>query len=199
MKSPFIFLATALLAAPAAVSAQDNSENQLQGLHFGIDATRDSNEVSQPTSTTEASRKGFGGRVHAGYDLVLGNFLLVGAEVGVGLGGRTVDQLSLTAPGRYKADPGLSYDATARAGITPTNGLVVYGRGGYRWLRVEESVVDQAAGNFSNTITQKGFTYGGGIELALSENLAVRAEYNRTNFDQDFKQSKISVGALVRF
>lgn len=198
MKTSPLAIAAALLFSPAAVVAQDD-ENRLNGPHIGIEAVRDSNEASQPISTREASRKGYGGRAHVGYDAVLGNVILAGVEIGAGIGGKTVDQASLVTPGRYKVDPGLSYDATARLGISPVNGLALYGRAGYRWLKTEQSVTGQTTGNFTRKETEKGFTYGGGIEYAATENFSLRAEFNRTKYSDDLRQNKISVGASIRF
>lgn len=199
MKHIHVTLAVALLAAPTSAFAQDGDENLLQGPHIGISVVRDSNEANQPTSTTDVSRNGFGGRLHAGYDAVLGGIVLVGAEIGAGLGAKTVDQTSLVTPGRYRVNPGLTYDATARLGISPANGLAIYGRAGYRWLRTEQSISGQATGNFSRKVTEKGLTYGGGIEFAVSENFSLRGEFNRTKFSKDLRQSKISLGASMRF
>jgi outer membrane immunogenic protein len=199
MKNVPLIMIAALLIMPAAAQAQDGDENRLQGPHIGIEAMRDSNKASQPASTREASRKGYGGRAHIGYDAVLGNVILAGVEIGAGIGGRTIDQASLVTPGRYKVDPGLSYDATARLGISPVNGLALYGRAGYRWLKTEQSVTGQTTGNFTRKETEKGLTYGGGIEFAATENISFRAEYNRTKFNDDLRQSKISLGASFRF
>jgi outer membrane immunogenic protein len=186
------------LVVPEAAQAQDADRSPLAGPHIGIDVVRDSLEANQPTSTRQANRNGFGGRINAGYDVVLGNIALIGAEIGVGTGGRTVDQASL-AGGRYRVDPGLTYDATARIGIAPGGKFAVYGRAGYRWLRTEQSVTGQTAGNFSRKVTEKGFTYGAGAEYAISDNFSLRAEFNRTKFSPDLRQNKISVGAAIRF
>ena len=199
MKKIPLFLVAMALVSPVAANAQDADDNRLQGPHIGIEAVRDSNEASQATSTREASRKGYGSRVHAGYDAVLGNVVLVGAEIGVGLGGKTIDQASLVTPGRFKVDPGLSYDATGRIGITPTDGLAFYGRAGYRWLKTEQSVTGQTTGNFSRKETEKGFTYGGGMEFAATEYLSLRAEFNHTKYSDDLRQNKMSIGASIRF
>ncbi|OAN98189.1 hypothetical protein A8B75_19890 [Sphingomonadales bacterium EhC05] len=192
-------LATLLFVSPIQAFAASGDENMLQGPHVGIDVVRDANEARQPTSTSNASRSGFGGRVHVGYDAVIGDVILVGAEIGFGLGGKTIDQASFVQPGRYKVNPGLTYDATARLGFSPVNGLAVYGRGGYRWLRTEESVAGQTSDNISRKQTEKGFTYGGGVELALSEKFSLRAEFNRTKFNKNLRQNKVSLGASIRF
>lgn len=199
MKTSPLAIVAALLFFPTSAFAQDGDDNRLQGLHIGIEAVRDANEVSQPSSTREASRKGYGGRAHIGYDAVLGNVILAGIEIGGGLGGKNVDQASLVTPGRYTVNPGLSYDASARLGISPVNGLAIYGRAGYRWLKTEQSITGQTTGNFTRKETEKGLTYGGGIEYAATENFSLRAEFNRTKYSNDLRQNKISLGASIRF
>jgi outer membrane immunogenic protein len=191
-------IAFALLFAASPAFAQDGDRPSLSGPHIGIDAVRDSLEANQPTSRIDKSRKGFGGRAHVGYDAVLGGMALIGGEIGIGTGGRTIDQVSLGG-GRYKVNPGLTYDATARIGIAPGGRFALYGRTGYRWLKTEQSITGQTIGNFNRKLTEKGFTYGGGAEAAISGNLSVRAEFNRTKFSRDLRQNKISIGASLRF
>jgi outer membrane immunogenic protein len=146
-----------------------------------------------------ANRNGFGLRGFAGYDMAIGNVAIIGGEIGIGKGGRTSDQASLIAGGRYRVDPGITYDATARIGFMPVENLMVYGRGGYRWLETKRVISGQATGNGTTKVTEKGFTYGGGLEYAVTPNIGLRAEFNRTNYDRNFKQNKVSVGANFRF
>lgn len=187
-----------LLLTPLTAHAQDQEPSDLSGFHIGVDVSRDSLRANQPTSTRQQSRQGIGGRANVGYDAVIGNVVLVGAEIGVGTGGRTVDQASL-AGGRYLVNPGLTYDATARLGIAPGGSFALYGRAGYRWLRTDQSVTGQTTGNATRKVTERGFTYGAGIEYAASKNFSLRAEYNRTKFNDNLRQNKISIGAAVRF
>ncbi|MFM9976983.1 MAG: outer membrane protein [Sphingomonadaceae bacterium] len=199
MKSTHFLIAAALLAVPNVASAEESGRNPLSGVKVGVEATRDSNRVRQAGGTLDANRNGFGVRGFAGYDAAIGSLVVVGAELGIGTGGKTTDQAALLAGGRYRVDPGFTYDATARLGFAPAKGFMIYGRSGYRWLRTRRTVAGQATGNGVSRVTEKGFTYGGGVEAAITENFALRAEFNRTNFDRNFKQNKVSVGASLRF
>lgn len=198
MKTLFLS-AAALLALPAMAHAQDGERNPFAGPKIGVEATRDANQIRQTGGTVDAKRNGFGVRGFAGYDAAIGSAVILGAEIGVGKGGRTSDAASLVAPGRYRVDPGLTYDVTARAGIAPTDAVLLYGRAGYRWLQTKRSISGQTTGNGTTKVTEKGFTYGGGLEVAVAPGFGLRAEFNRTNFDRNFKQNRVSVGALVRF
>lgn len=198
MKKFFAAMVAAAALMPVAAQAQDAERHALAGAHIGVDVAYDWLKANQPTSTRTASRNGFGGRVNVGYDAVLGGAALIGAEIGIGTGGRTVDQASL-AGGRYQVNPGLTYDATARLGFAPDDSFAVYGRAGYRWLKTEQSVTGQALDNFTRKVTEKGFTYGVGAEFAVSPNFSLRAEFNRTKFSKDLRQNKVSLGAAIRF
>ena len=202
MKMIATLIAATLIIAPGAAFAQDTGDARFKGGFVGIEVGRDSHEVRQPGAPTTrdgVDRKGINGRVFAGYDLNLGGVAVLGVEAGIGKGGRTVRQNSLVAPGRYAVDPGLGYDATGRIGFTPTSSVLVYGRGGYRWLRTQRIISGQATGNGTSKLTEKGWTYGGGAEFALGQNFSIRAEYDRTSYSKDFKSSKIAVGAAIRF
>jgi outer membrane immunogenic protein len=203
VKAVTLSAAAALLAvssiAHAGEGENQNERNPLSGPKVGIEVTRDSNQVRQTGGSLDANRNGFGVRGFAGYDAAIGKMAIVGAEIGIGKGGRTTDQASLVAGGRYRVDPGFTYDITARAGVIPTEGLLLYGRAGYRWLETKRSITGQVTGNGDTKITEKGFTYGGGVEYALNPNIGLRAEFNRTNYDRNVTQNKVSMGASFRF
>lgn len=189
--------ASALYAVPAAAQDRD----PFNGPHVGIELTRDSNQATQagaPLKPEGRDRKGLAVRGHVGYDFSLAGVAVAGVEAGIGTGGRTVSQPSL-AGGTYRLDPALTYDLTARAGFVPTEGVLVYGRGGYRWLKTRRIIADQLTGNGVDKVTEKGFTYGGGLEYAATQAVSLRAEFMRTNFDRRLTQNKVALGLSYRF
>jgi opacity protein-like surface antigen len=197
MKSIILVPVAALALSPIAAHAQNGDfDVNFDGPKVGLEVSRARTtlEVAPPAgrTETETSRDGVGYRAFAGYDLQVDRFV-VGAELGIGGGARTVSQAGRN--GTVTVDPGLSFDATARAGVAIIPELLVYGRGGYRWLRTETKIGTAAA----TDVTEKGFTYGGGMELALSPNLSLRAEYNRTDLSPDLRDNRIAAGATIRF
>jgi outer membrane immunogenic protein len=199
MKNIVTGMAALALLAPVIAQAGEGDRNPLSGPKVGVEVTRDANQIRQVGGTLDANRNGIGVRGFAGYDMAIGNVAIIGGEIGIGKGGRTSDQASLLAGGRYRVDPGITYDATARIGFIPVDNLMVYGRGGYRWLETKRVISGQATGNGTTKVTEKGFTFGGGLEYAVTPNIGLRAEFNRTNYDRNFKQNKVSIGANFRF
>lgn len=198
MKSLYRFYLAAFLTLPSLAHAQDAERTPFSGPHIAVEANSDFNEAQQTPTSPARKRSGYGARGAAGYDAALGKKVIVGAEFGFGTGGRTLRLPSL-AGGIYSVNPGVTYDLTGRAGIAPIDKLLIYGRGGYRWLKTRQSITGQSTGNTSFKLTEKGFTFGMGVEAALTRNISLRAEFDRTNYSKNFSQNKAAFGAVIRF
>jgi len=199
-----LFLAgTALLMLVPAFAFADTDAETFTGAKVGVDISRVRTSLrgdpGNVGATEKGARNGVGYRGYVGYDLQLGNTFVVGAEAGIGGGGRAVTQTGTA--GRYTVDPGLTYDLSARAGIVPTAGLLLYDRVGYRWLRTDQKTVPSLAnaGTISNRRTEGAVTYGAGAEILVSPSLSLRAEYNRTPYSRNFKANALSIGGAFRF
>lgn len=199
MKKIALIALAAAATFPAAAMAQ-SAERPFTGAHVGVEASLDRlsvrNNPGQIGSTMRAKRDGVGYRIHAGYDVDLGG-PVIGVEAGIGGGGRTVIQTGTT--GRYSVDPGTRYDMSARAGIALGGAALIYGRGGYEWLKTDRTVAPNGSAGVTTGRTERGFLYGGGVEVAVTRNFSLRAEYDRANLSRDLRQSRISLGASVRF
>ncbi|WP_295528589.1 outer membrane beta-barrel protein [Novosphingobium sp. Chol11] len=185
---------------PGFALAEDNTET-FTGARIGVDVSRVRTSLRGDPGNIGATEKnawnGVGYRGFVGYDLQLANMFVVGAEAGIGGGGRAVTQ---TGPaGRYTVDPGLTYDISARAGIVAAPGLLLYGRVGYRWLRTDQKTALANAGTNSNRRTEGSVTYGAGAEVLVSPSFSVRAEYNRTPYSGNLKANALSIGGAFRF
>lgn len=201
-------LVAATLALPFAAHAQDRrmqpqrEASPFNGAHVTVEVGRNDTRARQPGApvSSDGARKAGLGKVRGaiGYDAAIGTSLLIGAEAGVGMGGRAFSQPSIGG-GQYRFSPGFSYDLTARAGLMPVTNLLIYGRGGYRWMRNKEEISGQTIGNRIIKDTDGGWTYGGGVEFALTPDFSVRGEYNRTNFDKNLRQNRLSLGGSLRF
>ena len=64
-----------------------------------------------------------------------------------------------------------------RLGMTPADKWLVYATGGFAVAGVEDTVDTITAGAYSDTQTRWGWTAGGGVEVAITQNLSIKAEY----------------------
>lgn len=200
----FLILApVALLLAFAGPASAQDAEDAFSGFKVGgaVDYRRNEAKYAVPGLPDRLSKQegGVGYRVHAGYDALLGGNFLIGAEAGVGGGGKTLQRSS--AAGEYRLKPGLSYDASARAGVLVTDTVLLYGRAGYQWLRTRENVRFTAAGvpARKDKDTARGLMYGFGAEFAVSPQAALRAEFDQTRFGHGLKAAQVQLGGVVRF
>lgn len=197
MKKVVLYLTALMAAIPA--TAHANEDSPLAGFSVGVGVTHDSNKVDLPGTIISAERKGLGVTGFVGYDAVVGESLLIGVQAEIGTGGRTAGGLIAAGPAAYFVDPGMTYGASARIGVLAGENLAFYGRAGFRSLRANIAATDLASVLVVDRTTETGLTYGAGAEYALGTGFAVRAEFNRTNFDRGISQNKMLVGGAVRF
>jgi opacity protein-like surface antigen len=183
----------------AATAHAEEPENNFGGFKVGANLSWDrlsvDRDVTGVTPRIDAGKGGIGARGFIGYDVALGPVVL-GAEAGIGIGGRTARQD--VTKGSYGVDPGLNWDLSARAGVAVDPSVLLYGRVGYRWQRTATSLV-QGTATTRRTTTEDGLSFGGGAEFAVTEGVAVRAEYMRTNFGEGLKGNQFRLGAVLRF
>ncbi|MBY0392711.1 MAG: outer membrane beta-barrel protein [Novosphingobium sp.] len=199
MTRTLVLATTVALALPLAAfgTAARAEPTPLAGVHVGVDLSRTSLESRQSAAAPEKDRKGIAIRAHVGYDVPIGP-LLVGGEVGLGSGGRTVTVTGADGS-RFSVDPGRNFDLSGRAGVLVVPGAVVYGRVGYAWLRTRQTGTTGTTELFSVKRTNAGMTYGGGVEVAVGGPVSVRAEYTHARYTANLKQDRLSVGASLRF
>lgn len=187
--------------ALSSVSAASASDTNWSGVHIGVHAGYGWQEGS--TTVLQAgsfplgyvfkgeSDGGIGG-ISAGYDHRIGNFLigLAGDISWTDLSSITTD-ISPTSGRRTVSEGHTDWLATltARAGIVVGHNWLVYGRGGYAHRSVgsdfNQTFSPTGALLFNNEgrgSPTDGWTVGGGLEWALSRQLAVRAEFDHYKF-----------------
>lgn len=194
--------ATILILAGAAGAPAHAADNAVDGFKVGGSLDYRRNEAKYPVTAlggvVDKQEGGPGFRIHAGYDIAVGDHVLIGAEGGLGGGGKTLEQR--TAGGDYRLKPGLSYDASVRLGLLASSHLLIYGRAGYHWLKTEEGVKPTVGPALRDRKkTEGGVMYGFGAEYAVTESMLIRAEFDQTNFGHGLKAAQVQLGGAVRF
>lgn len=199
-------LAFGAITSPAlAGSSASGGQNTdpFTGPKVGIEAGYDSNNASKILpGTTVRTKEAAGGpsvRGFVGYDVALDQAIVLGAEFGIGAGGR--ESAIPFATGSYSLSPRLTYDLTGRIGFVPTPGVLLYGRAGVRWLKTTRETISTvpAQAVAERNRTNAGLTYGVGAEFALAPKLTLRTEFNHARYNRDLNQNKISIGAAYHF
>lgn len=190
------------LAAAIALGATAATAEPFQGFHVGvgIGAAKVQSEDSIPNFTrkSDGDATGFAYRAHLGYDLKVSERVVLGAEAGIGGGDKKIETRVDAA--RIKVDPSHSYDVTARLGFLATDNLMLYGRAGWARQEFEREIrFTNSSTVLRSEKTNNGKLFGVGAEYAVSDSIAVRAEYNRTDYNGDRKRDRFMVSAAYRF
>ena len=202
MKS-ICLLIGALVVMPSAAFAQSREEATLAGFKVGalIDYRWHDGDFRVPTIAAKVDEKegGIGYRGHIGYDAQIGKALLIGAEAGIGRGGKAL--VGSSTAGDYSLKPRWNWDASGRVGVLPASNVLLYGRAGYSWLRVRETTDFRATNlkDLKTSSTEKGFLWGAGIEAAVTQGVSARAEYARVNYRDGLASSKVQLGMSLGF
>jgi outer membrane immunogenic protein len=171
-----LILAGAALLTGTAITLPAKAE-VFNGLYIGAEAGVDKDAVNVNGSGVRVgSNSNFGYGAIVGLDLKVLPNIVVGAEGDVSLGSNDFNFSNGVTifDGKSKRTFGL----TGRVGYLLGGRFLVYGRAGY----------ENAAFRFSDSLSTSkhnfdGFKYGGGVEVGLLANLAVRLEYVHTNFN----------------
>lgn len=192
---------TALIASATAAFASDPTPPPLPqswtgiylGGNIGRNAQLDTGAFYSQSGGTGASRynladQGVAGGVQAGYNLRLGGVLLgletdftwtksAGTSSQFPFGGAT-DQIRL--------DHNENWVGTLRPRVGVVVGsFLVYGTGGWAYGNVEHSftetrvTVPGQTRSLSESATRSGYTYGGGVEMAVTNRVTLGVEYLR--------------------
>jgi outer membrane immunogenic protein len=175
------------------------------GLHAGYAWSRGMGDyldtAGDAVEKADVASHGWLGGVQAGYNYQVGNWV-IGVEGDIAWS--NANGFNDITAGRYDvADIEVNMDwlasLAARAGISMDRTLF-YAKGGVGFAQVElgdsEGNGHPIAGAGSDTLT--GWTVGGGVEHAVTDNWTVKAEYQFYRFASDMAIIKFSDGLRMR-
>lgn len=195
---PVVLAAIAAAAAIPTIASAQTAAPTFSGPHIGVSAGWNQGRVDEGTGSARLrdNQSGVAVRGAAGYDVAIGNSAIIGAEIGIASGGR--DIIATRGANRYRVDPGVALDASARIGVKPTSALLVYGKAGWAAERVKTSLTNGTR-TIAGKSTEHGFLWGGGLEVAMSKNVSLKAEYDRVSFNDQYKRNRLLGGVNFRF
>jgi len=199
MKTKILMLTAAALLSPACIAHAQDGAFSGPNLSAGVSYTDLSvdQRVYAGTGRIDQSNRAAAYRVAGGYDVQFDNFV-VGGEVGARFGGPSVSARVGAVNVSEKA--GLSWDYSARAGFVLADSALIYGRvGGARTSLRQTSTPVGSTTAQRRTETSDGLMYGAGIEFAVAEGWGARAEYTRTNAEDDTHRDDFTVSVVTRF
>lgn len=137
--------------------------------------------------------KGFMGGVFAGYNYEL-NSIVVGAEADIeaaDLRGRFVDTATGIGAGTVRTE--WQGSLRARLGFSAFDRTLIYATGGAAFADRTDTYYNLISGAREPVQDVKvGWTIGGGLEYALTDNITVRTEYRYTDFGSYRNESKVA-------
>ena len=182
------------------------------GVHVGAGLLEDS--VTTTTSTAAVPFQNAGVQTNLSPFSVIGgaqaginfqfNSIVIGAEgtwTDSGISGSQVMSTLLTpllgTSVKSTDAPAWYATATGRIGYA-ANDVLIYAKGGAAWMNADYTqTVFTPAGVVSSqriTDTRHGYTVGGGVEYAFTENLSVKVEYDFLNFGtQTYSFNNLSI------
>lgn len=165
--------------APAVLAAGYNWSGFYVGVHAGY-AWGELTSANDPTIDHEPSGGLFGGQI--GYNWQHGQ-VVFGVEADLAYS--TVDGSDTTTFGAFtvNGDHDMKYLGTVRGRLGFAQDRVLfYATGGFAWTKVvgRLNVVGVISG--SDTVNLQGWTAGGGIEYAFTQNITARLEYLYVDF-----------------
>lgn len=193
-----IAIAVAVAILPAAAIAQ-TSGSTFTGPHAGVSGGWNQGQDRRTIGSaprTDTKRSGVVMRGFVGYDLPVGEQVVIGGEIGIATGGK--DIITRRSAGTFRTDPGIALDATARVGFKPTDNLLLFAKGGWAYQRVK---TDGLIGGqrLLGKGNEHGILFGGGMEVAVAPNVALRAEYDRVSFNENYKRDRVLAGLSFGF
>ncbi|MCC3861963.1 outer membrane protein [Pseudemcibacter aquimaris] len=181
--------AISYLTISPALAGPDGSP--FEGLYLGLVTTKNTFETTAsylekpnddfPSNftgiTSGTSKDSYGAGMLAGYGLNYGP-LYLGAEAAfiIDKGHSIYSDGSNT----IKINKSNTFDINGRVGFTLADKALVFGLIGYSGLNLKsKGVNEQRADRLDYNTRVTAFQYGGGVEVAIMENIALRAEYTR--------------------
>lgn len=186
-----------LLTTSFALHAENNLEGPYVGIDLGyLDGTENGNEKISGVDAGyhfEAKPKGFGLGLALGYDKILSDKFLIGAEIAgyrfKNADDRTTpynDNGSAYTTNTYKMDLKYKLETKLKAGVVfNEKKSSIYILGGVGAAKVERTYTTINEGDYNNNDWTYGTLFGFGSEHLVSENISMKIEHIISNYGEE--------------
>jgi opacity protein-like surface antigen len=187
----------ALLTTSFALHAENNLEGPYVGIDLGyLDGTENGNEKLSGADSGyhfEAKPKGFGLGLALGYDAILSDKFLIGAEIAgyrfKNTDDRTTpydDNTSGYTTNTYKMDLKYKLETKLKAGVVfNEKKSSIYILGGVGAAKIERTYTTISEGDYNNNDWTYGTLFGFGSEHIVSENISIKIEHIISNYGEE--------------
>lgn len=164
------------------------------GFYVGVQAGYAWGELTSDVNTAvDHKPKGglFGGQV--GYNWQQGQFVF-GAEADLAYSPvKGEDRGVVPGPFTFAAESEMKYLGTVRGRLgVASDRVLFYTTGGFAWSKVDATMTVVGVGSGNDTLNLSGWTAGGGIEYAFTQNFTIRAEYLYVDFSKELTSVNIA-------
>lgn len=154
-------------------------------------------------ANTSFNRSGGLGGLEAGYNLALSPSWVIGVEADISVGGIDGTDYACIAAGCARTDSTLNTLSTVRGRLGYSFGnVLLYGTGGLAIVQVDNNrtiTTGALAGQSAESdVSSIGWTAGGGLEYAFSQQFSAKAEFLFVDFDSTHTYSYSSEAAYRR-
>lgn len=188
-----------LLSCALPIASAANAEDvPFEGPYAGIFVGALEHHVFlETTDTLTGARDGryyrdwqIGGGVMAGYDITAGERLRIGGEGSLQIGGGSPGAYFNGVP--YQQNERFGYRLTAKAGVVPTDRMLIFVKGGYGGDRF---AIDNSAEVEGVTQWRNSFVVGAGAQVRFGSLMELRIEYEHL----DNSSHAFFIGVPIRF
>ncbi len=196
LKKSIALLIGVLYISGASTANAGEDGSPFEGIYVGLAATKATFEASAlyRDAMVEDQLSNFNGVTGSSHGDSWGGGLLAGYGLNYGPVYFGAEAVFLVEKGSTTFTDGTTdiriaksntFDINARVGFTVSDKAMIYGLGGYTGAVLKSlgtnGIQEERGLDYNKRVT--GFQFGGGVEIAVMENIAARMEYTRANIN----------------
>ncbi|WP_420960281.1 outer membrane beta-barrel protein [Brucella sp. IR073] len=178
--------------------------------------SRDEFEAGTDIYSHKLKPSGWLGGVYGGYNFDAGNGFVLGAEADIVYAGVKKDDtfrpISMPLDASFTHEARMRWEGAVRGRVGyAVDRFLPYFAGGFAFGKVEHDISRTGLETFEKKQTRTGWTVGGGVDYAATDNILLRLEYRYVDlgkekfdfadseFESKFKSHEVRIGVAYKF